>query len=474
MNYSSFIDYALSEELSSDAKYTVELLIDHVRSKFETESWDAQLARSDARERPDYEPSFLPEDAKKAADVLMTVKWISLQHIRGNARPVRDLTPLRYLCGLTGLSLGQNQIVDLSPLRHCRRLRRLFLADNRIRSLDPIAECKELVELELRNNPIDDFEPLERLPSLRELTIEGSQIATLKKIRVLPALTKLELGTAAFDSFEGFPNMPELKVIWGATIQSLSGIEKFPTLENLVNISGEFTSLEPLRSLQFMTHINLLDSKICSLDPLSGLLRMRDLWVTTDAPTIDLKPIDGLPALHDVTVKCGDDEPPELDKLRDDLTSWDVEFFSVQARHTPSLELEVVDQATFDHFNGVEKFGITRADSNLQLLSSERDWIDTKIEEVFGVEFESDEDYVIPYLSSGARSLTVMLLSEKAMDAFSRLVLGIQKVIAHSRHDWIVYFQSDGPEFIVWIYPEKIVTTPEYESQVRRLIEPCR
>ena len=55
--------------------------------------------------------------------------------------------------------------------------------------------------------------------------------------------------------------------------------------------------------------------------------------------------------------------------------------------------------------------------------------------------------------------------------AFSRLVLGIQKVLAHIRNDWILYFQSEGSEFIVWVYPDKIVITPEFEKNVRNLLQ---
>ncbi|MDP1591773.1 MAG: hypothetical protein Q8M07_28705 [Prosthecobacter sp.] len=63
------------------------------------------------------------------------------------------------------------------------------------------------------------------------------------------------------------------------------------------------------------------------------------------------------------------------------------------------------------------------------------------------------------------------LMSAEAIKAFSRLVLGIQKVLAHIRNDWILYFQSEGPEFIVWVYPDKIVITPEFEKNVRNLLQ---
>jgi len=53
------------------------------------------------------------------------------------------------------------------------------------------------------------------------------------------------------------------------------------------------------------------------------------------------------------------------------------------------------------------------------------------------------------------------------------LVLGFQKVLSQAKEDWIIYFQSDDAKikFIVWIYPDKIMVTKEYEAAVRRLIK---
>jgi hypothetical protein len=91
------------------------------------------------------------------------------------------------------------------------------------------------------------------------------------------------------------------------------------------------------------------------------------------------------------------------------------------------------------------------------------------------VDFEKDDDYSIPFRWLGARSRTVVLLSDQAVEAFPRLVLQIQKVLAHANKDWIIYFQSDEVEveqvFVVWIYPDRIMVTKKYEKTVRKLIK---
>jgi len=134
--------------------------------------------------------------------------------------------------------------------------------------------------------------------------------------------------------------------------------------------------------------------------------------------------------------------------------------------------LEVVDQKTFDVYDTEKPHNVTKSDANEGLLSSELEWLDAQIDDVLSVDFEEDEDYTIPFQWGGARSRTVVLLSEEAIEAFPRLVLGIQKVLSTAKKDWIIYFQSDGDAFIVWVYPDKIMVTKEYAESVRTLIKP--
>lgn len=89
----------------------------------------------------------------------------------------------------------------------------------------------------------------------------------------------------------------------------------------------------------------------------------------------------------------------------------------------------------------------------------------------FGARLEDGTDYTIPYKWPGSRSRTIVLYSNQAVENFMELVLGIQRILAHCQNDWIIYFQTDGTEkqFVVWVYPEKVVTTSEYAGVVRDL-----
>lgn len=472
MTANTFSEYALTPTLGSDATYTVELLIERVRDKFDPNYWDDWSERGDARESPDYKPQFSEKHVKPAEKELKVLSWLSFQRIRDDDRPVRDLDALRFLPSVTGLVLSNNDISDISPVGSSTNLMRLHLRKNPIRDISALASCTKIEELELDETPIEDFSVLESLPNLRELSISADQIPAFKRLTRLQSLKKLEFGLDTFDSFEGFPEMPELRVIRGAHVKSLEGLQRFPKLENLVNLSGDFDTLEPLANSKALTHANILGSRVDSVEPLSGLVSLRDLWLNTDALTLDFSPLESLPALHDLTVKCSGEELASLDKFRATLDPWDIEFRALKPRHTPSLELEVVDQKTFDVYDTEKPYNVAMSDSNEELLSSELEWLDAQIDDVLSVDFEEDEDYTIPFQWGGARSRTVVLLSEEAIEAFPRLVLGIQKVLSTAKKDWIIYFQSDDEEFIVWIYPDKIMVATQHAKNVRKLIKP--
>ena len=478
MSAASFIAYASRPDLSSDEVYTIELLIEHARVRLEKDYWSGDYQkRGDLRERPDYVPSLPREYLAPGAEYLATATWISLQRLRSDQRPVRSLEPLRHLPALTGLSLGSNEISDLAPLVGCSKLKKLFLNNNNVRDASPLAGCPELEELEIRENPVEDFSALASLPRLKELEISSEQLPAFVRLKILPVLQKLHVGSDWFDSLISFPDLPGLLSLHNVHVRDLRGIERFTALQSLSNLFGEFASLEPLRNLRNLTNVHILESRVQTAEPLSALYALRDLSIRTSEPKLDFSSLEKLPALHELTIKCDGQEPSELAAFQATLPSWDIEFLSPNRRCEPSLTIEVVDQKTFDYYDGTCGYGVGPEDTNEALLSSELSWLDERLEEVLKVDFEEDEDYALPFRWAGARSRTVMLLSERAIEAFPRLALGLQEVLSNARHDWILYFQSDcfemeNGEFIVWLYPDKIVTTPEYVETVRRLITP--
>ena len=473
MTASTFSEYAQSPLLTPDETYTVELLVERVRDNFDETYWDDWMERNEARRNPNYKPSFSPDHVGPAEEYLKSLTWVSFQRMPDDERPVRDLNALQFVPLLEGLVLINNQIKDLKPLSFCSELKRLHLDKNPIRDLSPIAECENIEALSLEGCPITDFAPLEALPNLRELSISDNQIAAFKRLKRLPHVRKIEFGPNTFASFDGFPEMPELQVIRGANVKRLDGLQHFLKLQNLVSFSGRFESLEPLRQLRELTHVNIVGSRVKSLKPLAGLPALRELYISTDIAVLDLSPLESIASLHEVGIKCNYEEHAGLDKLKASLSPWDNEFRAAKPRHTPSLELQIVDRETFDIYDSTKKFNLNAADSNYGLLESELVWLDHQIEKVLADHFFTAEDYVIPVNWYGARSRTVVIYTEKAVAAFPKIVLGIQGILSNANQDWIIYLHTDEvqPEFVVWVYPSKIMVTHEYGGTVQKIID---
>lgn len=356
---------------------------------------------------------------------------------------------------------------------------------NAIRDLSPLTACVELVELDLRETPIADFSPLLALTNLRELEMSDDQLAVFCRLPALPSVWDLEVTGNGFSSFESFPAMPNLRRIRNAEVESLAGIERFRSLQNISGLGGEFDSLSPLSGLKHLTHLNASSGRrIRDLAPLGRLYELRSLWLSTDEPTLDLAPLTNLPALHDVAVRCEGKDHPGLAELRADLPSWDVEFLADCPRYTPSSRIEVVSQETFDYYDTKARFGVVESARNHRLIESELEWLDDRISSALssgegrflwwgGLDLEVDEDYSLPFRWAGGRSRTLMLHSRKALKSFASLVGAIQDVLALARHDWIIYLQTDieipqSNGITAWIYPDRVQTTAEYESEARK------
>jgi hypothetical protein len=147
----------------------------------------------------------------------------------------------------------------------------------------------------------------------------------------------------------------------------------------------------------------------------------------------------------------------------------------------------VVDQETFDYYDSKGTYGVRPDEPERDgMLSSEKYWLLRELQEALSVRFEHGEsaDFFLPLTPGRRRTEWVILYSLAAYESFREIVLAVQRILCQTRNDWIIWFQScvtEGPDaedlpedfqdFIVWIYPNKIVATKETAAVVSRLIE---
>ncbi|MEO6036429.1 MAG: leucine-rich repeat domain-containing protein [Verrucomicrobiota bacterium] len=449
------------------------------------EDWDWEWLK---KKRKNYRVLIVPEWLEGVWNLLCKKDWCSLQTINDEDKKISTIAPVVGMTNLRTLILQNNLIEDLSPLSGMMQLRSLSCYINRIRDLSPLANLTALEDVSLGGNPVESFEVLEKLPKLRRLTISTRQVTVFRRCKRLLQLEKLTIDCCEYDTFDhflGFPEMPSLKMLQAWHVKDTAGLERFPTLLNLCLPGGKASSLEALRRLKALTHFSISTSKAIDAEPLGGLNALRSL--SLNGPKVSgLKALNGLPALHKISL---DDESTadaeELRVLRDGMTSWDIEFKTGEKRSRPSLDIEVVDQATFDYYDSNAAFGILPGECNEKLLDdSERNWLLARIADALSVKFEGEKDFHLPYTSGFQRTERVIIYGFRAYESFREVALALQEILCSTRNDWIIWCQSllwEGPEeqeipdyaedFTVWIYPDKIMATKENAAIVRKLIE---
>jgi hypothetical protein len=478
----TFRSLARKTNLDRETAYAICCLIDRVGSEI-TDDWEWDWLEK----HKDYRRLIRTFPLEQVWDLLRCKDWLSFQVTNARQKPLTTIAPFAGLANLRSLVLQGNSIRDLSPLSSLRRLRYLNCYSNRIEDLAPLKGLQLLEELTLANNPIRSLRVLEELPRLRELTISLDQVKAFTECRELSHLLSLHIGgKGAISDLRHWPEMLALKLLDARGVRSLSGIDRFKSVETLRAFDAGFLDLTPLSGLRALTHVTISTSKPKQFDlaPLAGLHALRSLSIS--GATVDnLLSLSRLPVLHEVRVdNKSRRNAVELNKLRKDLTSWDIEFKADKTVATPSLSLEVVDRATFEHYNTKAPFGVRSGECNGGMFNSERIWLVDQLLEAMSINFEDEVDFALPYMGGLRRSDRIVLYSMDAYQAFRDIALRVQRVLCDMKNDWIIWCQSllwEAPEeqevpegtedFIVWIYPDKIVATKDSARTVRKLLD---
>ena len=480
----AFLSLACKADLDQETAYAVCKLIDRVGWEM-SEDWDWNWLD---KRRKDYRPLIQTFSLERVWDLLHRKDWLSFQVTNGRQKPLTTIAPLEGLTKLRSLVLQSNLIRDVGPLSSLQKLRYLNCYSNRIEDLGPLKDLRLLEELALGDNPIQSFRVLDELPRLRELTISLDQVKAFSECRKLPHLLSLKIhgNKGAIRDFHNWPEMPRLKLLDAHGVRNLSGIERFKSLETLKLYDARLADLTPLCALKALTHIDISASKPQELDlaPLADLYALRRVSIH-HATVENLPSLSRLPVLHEVHLNNKSRRnAKELAKLRRELIPWDGEFKVENQRLNPSLSLEVVDQATFDYYNNKEPFGIQDGECNGGMFNSERAWLVNQLSEALSVGFEETTHFELPSIGGLRRSERIVIFSMQAYESFREIALRAQRVLCEMKSDWIIWCQSllweapeeqDIPEgtedFIVWIYPDKIVATKESAKVVRKLLD---
>ncbi len=228
---------------------------------------------------------------------------------------------------ITGLDLSWADVTDISPLAALTELRSLNLLNNLdLTDIKPLESLSKLETLNLSGTLVKSIKPLSKLSELRSLVLDCEKLRDITPLEGLP-LEYLDV-SCAYKSLHPLKKLPELR--------RLRNLDIGDRLEDL-EIIGTLTQLEELCLLQLRTQ---------TVAPLSGLMNLQRLDLSSLWFSTKLDPLAALPNLEDLNLSWTNGlelspikKFPKLRKLK--LYSCALKSFETLFEFTNLEELDV-------------------------------------------------------------------------------------------------------------------------------------
>lgn len=191
-------------------------------------------------------------------------------------------------------------VQTLDDLRHFRRLIGVQVTYTQLSDLSVLSQCQELQHLHLIENPnVEDISPISGLPKLSQLVMYGNPVTDLDPIRTLEALTDLDLRRS--------------------NLQTLRMEEGFPKLRKLRLEGNRLTDISFLEDVPYLTELYLAGNYISDITPLQGMSKLQKLDLSNNRIE-DLSPLADRDypdlAMLDVSLNQISDLSPVIGKKR--------------------------------------------------------------------------------------------------------------------------------------------------------------
>lgn len=239
----------------------------------------------------------------------------------------KDFSSIATLPELTRLTLVNCGRPSIAPLSEAKNLEYLDYRYNSLQDLGPLAGCTNLQELYLSENAITDLSALSGLTMLRVLDVSHNSLSAIDPICVLPALEELNISNNI--SISGLGNIGDLARLTrlecqGNNIGDISSLEKCVQLQYLDISENQIVDIRDLSALTQLTYLNFSNNQVpelpdfpanlplvtidgshnllLSLEPLSGLPRLNNVFMNYNEEIKSVEPLKNCPNLIKVTV----------------------------------------------------------------------------------------------------------------------------------------------------------------------------
>jgi len=206
----------------------------------------------------------------------------SLTYLNLGNNTIRNIQPLRNLTGLTEAYLQHNALTDLTSLSGLSSLTRLDVSYNALTTLSPICTIQKLTWLDANHNVLNEVTQLGNLTGLEYLSLAYNELADISSLASCTALTELQLSNNYLTEINAVAALVDLVKL----NFSNNGVTELPAFEidcSLITIDGSYNYLE-------------------SLDPLSGLLSLNNIYMDYNEDLESIEPLEQCPVLVVVNV----------------------------------------------------------------------------------------------------------------------------------------------------------------------------
>ena len=256
------------------------------------------------------------ETALESFEILGAFEDLSVLKLRQLGDPNQsdffyDVAPLANLTQLRELTIYATHVTGLDALAACTQLRELSLYMASADSLSFLEHTPHLTALDLygKDHRFDSYALVAQLGDLRELNLYMNPLALDDNLQVLAGLSSLrEIGLGHLDEITNLDflannlYLQELKASWTDKLVSIEALRPMLCLQ-LVDIrDSQVTDLSPLTGKPTIETINLSGTPVTDLSALKGLVSLEDLDVSETAIQ-DLSKLPFLPNLQSLNLE---------------------------------------------------------------------------------------------------------------------------------------------------------------------------
>jgi hypothetical protein len=148
-------------------------------------------------------------------------------------------------------SIQNGGIRSLKDIGRLKNLKTLNIVLQNITDLTPLKDLNRLETIELKHNPVKEVSALKNLLALQRIHLFDTRVEDLSVLSDCPRLDNVAVGMTNIKSLDAFIGLRRLCCLdaSGITLDSLSGIENFPYLQEIYFYSVKDQELSALLSL---------------------------------------------------------------------------------------------------------------------------------------------------------------------------------------------------------------------------------